>query len=93
MQATEIFPFTFYFASPGRFDKALATLWTDTAVPTSTRRRLGSLVRKFPTDVLARYRAGDLLGTPSEIVEQIKGFQATGTSHLGTEVMPAFGTQ
>lgn len=32
---------------------------------------------------MANYRASNLLGTPVEIVEQIKSFQAIGASHLG----------
>ncbi len=48
-EATAVFPFIFYFGSPGHFDKALATRWTDTTVPASTRRRVGFLIRKSPT--------------------------------------------
>ncbi|HKV43289.1 MAG TPA: LLM class flavin-dependent oxidoreductase [bacterium] len=39
--------------------------------------------RRTDEDVLANYRASNLLGTPVEIVEQIKSFQAIGASHLG----------
>ncbi|HKV43313.1 MAG TPA: hypothetical protein VJT32_01350 [bacterium] len=45
LQATEMFPFLFHIASCQRFDEILATHWTDTAAPTSTRRRLGTLMR------------------------------------------------
>lgn len=34
-------------------------------------------------DLLAEYRAGNLLGTPAAVAEQVRAFQATGAAHLG----------
>lgn len=34
-------------------------------------------------ELLADYRAGNLLGTPADVAEQVEAFQAAGASHLG----------
>lgn len=46
-------------------------------------RRMAAGDRRTDEDLLAEYRAGNLLGTPADVVDQIKAFQGTGVSHLG----------
>ena len=60
LEATAAFPFVFYFASLGHFDKAVAVRWTDTAVPAATRRRLASLIRESPASQIIAVEHVDL---------------------------------
>ncbi|SRR5579875_19679 len=46
-------------------------------------RRTAAETRKPDDEILARYRAGNLLGTPAQIVDQIRAFEAAGATHLG----------
>ncbi len=46
-------------------------------------RRMAAETRRSEADILAGYRAGNLLGTPAEIVDQIRAFEAIGATHLG----------
>src|SRR5215211_6862092 len=34
-------------------------------------------------EVLAHFKAGDLLGTPEEVVEQLQAFEQAGVAHVG----------
>ncbi len=47
------------------------------------RRMASGDRRRTDEDLLAEYRAGNLIGTPAAVAEQVKAFQAAGASHLG----------
>lgn len=46
-------------------------------------RRMAADGRRTDDELLAEYRAGNLLGTPAAVAEQVRAFQAAGASHLG----------
>jgi probable F420-dependent oxidoreductase len=46
-------------------------------------RRMAALDRRTDAERLAEFRAGNLLGTPAEVVEQARAFRDAGASHLG----------
>jgi len=49
LRAVEAFEFRYYFDTLPHFEKALARYWTDATLEDSTRRRLGRLLRRYPT--------------------------------------------
>ena len=46
-------------------------------------RRMAAERRRTDEELLAEYRAGNLLGTPAAVAEQARAFEAAGASHLG----------
>jgi probable F420-dependent oxidoreductase len=46
-------------------------------------RRMAALDRRTDAERLAEFRRGNLIGTPADVVEQARAFQAAGASHLG----------
>ncbi|MHB8732991.1 MAG: LLM class flavin-dependent oxidoreductase [bacterium] len=46
-------------------------------------RRMAVGAKRTDDELLATYRAGNLLGPPEAVAEQVRAFQATGASHLG----------
>ena len=47
------------------------------------RRMSAAAPGRTEADLLAEYRAGNLLGPPAAVAEQVQAFQAAGASHLG----------
>jgi probable F420-dependent oxidoreductase len=47
------------------------------------RRMAAGERRRTDAELLAEYRAGNLLGTPAAVAEQVRAFGAAGASHLG----------
>lgn len=46
-------------------------------------RRMAAQTKRPDDELLATYRAGNLLGTPETVAQQVRAFQRTGASHLG----------